>query len=47
MIEGEKGIFDVAVGGDIVFSKHAEGRFPETQEILNKLGGYSSQIPER
>jgi selT/selW/selH-like putative selenoprotein len=37
LIEGEKGIFDVAVDGELVFSKHAAGRFPEEKEIVDKL----------
>ena len=38
LIEGEKGIFDVVADGVLIFSKHAEGRFPEEQEILDSLG---------
>ena len=34
---GGKGQFDVFVDDVIVFSKHAEGRFPENAEILAKL----------
>ncbi len=34
---GGKGQFDVFVDDLIVFSKHAEGRFPEDGEILAKL----------
>ena len=29
--------FDVLVDGELVFSKHAVGRFPEDGEILTKL----------
>jgi hypothetical protein len=31
------GIFDVIVDGRILFSKHVEGRFPQEQEVLDKL----------
>jgi selT/selW/selH-like putative selenoprotein len=31
-------VFDVIVNGTLVFSKHKEGRFPETEEILGSLG---------
>lgn len=30
-------MFDVAVDGNVLFSKHQEGRFPEHAEILRKL----------
>jgi selT/selW/selH-like putative selenoprotein len=34
---GGHGQFDVLVDGELVFSKHAVGRFPEDAEILAKL----------
>ena len=34
---GDRGIFDVHADGELVFSKHAEGRFPSENEILQKL----------
>ncbi|MDE3262311.1 MAG: Rdx family protein [Acidobacteriota bacterium] len=37
LIEGGKGIFDVAVDGDLVYSKYDTGRFPENDEILDKI----------
>jgi selenoprotein W-related protein len=37
MIPGKGGIFDVKLGGRMVFSKHAAGRFPENEEILALL----------
>jgi len=36
-IPGGKGQFDVVVDEEIVFSKHAVGRFPEEDEILDRL----------
>jgi selT/selW/selH-like putative selenoprotein len=36
-IPGEKGQFDVLRDGNLVFSKQAEGRFPEHDEILAAL----------
>jgi len=36
-IEGAKSQFDVLRDGEIVFSKQAEGRFPEPDEILAKV----------
>lgn len=35
--KGEAGVFDVVVDGELVFSKHTEGRFPENDEILEAL----------
>ena len=34
---GGKGQFDVVSDGKLVFSKHAEGRFPGETEVLNVL----------
>jgi len=39
MIEGSKGIFDVRLDGDLIYSKYDTGRFPEHDEILNQLTG--------
>jgi hypothetical protein len=33
LIAGDKGIFDVRVDGDLVFSKYGLGRFPKHGEI--------------
>ena len=35
--KGDDGIFDVVVDGRMIFSKHEAGRFPEDDEILEKL----------
>lgn len=37
LVRGSGGIFDVAVDGDIVFSKHQEGDFPEHELVLQRL----------
>jgi len=37
LIRGDGGIFDVTVDGDLLFSKHKEGRFPNSAEILEAL----------
>lgn len=37
LIRGDGGIFDVSVDGELVFSKHTAGRYPETSEILAAL----------
>ncbi len=36
-LEGEKSQYDVIADGELVFSKQAEGRFPEEDEILARL----------
>jgi selenoprotein W-related protein len=35
--EGTGGIFEVALDGRVVFSNLEEGRFPENQEIFEKI----------
>jgi predicted Rdx family selenoprotein len=37
IIEGAKSQYDVVADGELVFSKQAEGRFPEEHEILAAL----------
>jgi len=37
LIEGDRGIFDVAVDGEVIFSKHRSGRFPAHSEIVELL----------
>ena len=37
MIEDKGGIFDVRFGDQLVFSKHEQDRFPEHQEVLDRL----------
>jgi selenoprotein W-related protein len=37
LIEGSGGIFDVAVDGQLVYSKHTTGRFPEAGEVTRLL----------
>ena len=38
LVKGDKGIFDVYVDGKLVFSRHQEGRFPEAQDIFDRVG---------
>jgi len=37
LIPGSGGCFEVSLDGDLVFSKLAEGRFPEPDEITAQL----------
>jgi hypothetical protein len=38
LVKGSNGIFDVYDGEKLLFSKYAEHRFPEVDEILDELG---------
>jgi selenoprotein W-related protein len=37
LVRGGGGVFDVEVDGELLFSKKAEGRFPENDEIIERL----------
>ena len=37
LIKGDSGVFDVVVDEKVIFSKHEAGRFPEHDEVLDKL----------
>ena len=37
LVPADGGRFEVTVDGELIFSKIAEGRFPESEEILSKL----------
>jgi selenoprotein W-related protein len=37
LVRGADGIFDVVADGELVFSKHDEGRFPENEEVVAAL----------
>ncbi|HET7220505.1 MAG TPA: Rdx family protein [Vicinamibacterales bacterium] len=37
LVRGERGVFDVLVGDKLIFSKHAEGRFPKDDEIVKAI----------
>jgi predicted Rdx family selenoprotein len=36
-VSGKKSQFDVVAGGNLIFSKQKEGRFPEHDEIIRAL----------
>ena len=38
LVMGNKGVFDVHVNGDLVFSKHETGRYPNDGELLAQVG---------
>lgn len=37
LVPGENGVFDISVGGELVFSKHKTGRFPDLREIEEEV----------
>ncbi|HEX9654229.1 MAG TPA: Rdx family protein, partial [bacterium] len=37
LIEGSGGVFEITRDGALIFSKKKVGRFPEHQEIIEKL----------
>lgn len=39
LIRGDGGIFDVVRDGEMIFSKHEAGRFPEEDEVIERLRG--------
>ncbi len=48
LIEGTGGIFDVKLGGNLVYSKHQTGSFPDEDELIASLRekiGWQSQSP--
>jgi selenoprotein W-related protein len=45
-ITGSKGVFDVVVDGDTLYSKHATGRHVEPGEVLSLFrDGYAADVP--
>lgn len=39
LLPGDRGAFEIRVDGRLVFSKLAEGRFPEEAEVLAHVPG--------
>jgi predicted Rdx family selenoprotein len=37
LVTGSKGVFDVRVDGDLIYSKHAEGRHANPGEVLERF----------
>ena len=40
LLPGSGGMFEVVVNGDLVFSKKAEGRYPEITELKEAINRY-------
>ncbi len=39
LVRGSGGEFEITIDGNLVFSKRAEGRFPEAEEVLARIPG--------
>ncbi len=37
LVPGEKGIYDVTVGDDLIYSKHQTGRHAEWEEVAEEI----------
>lgn len=37
LIKGGGGIFDVKLDGQLIFSKHEQGRFPDNEEVIELI----------
>jgi selenoprotein W-related protein len=37
LVMGDKGVFDVEVDGELIYSKHAEGRHAKPGEVLQRF----------
>jgi len=37
LVAGKGGVFDVEVDGELIFSKHQTGSFPDEEELLVQL----------
>lgn len=44
LVRGGGGVFDVSVDGEVLFSKHKQGRFPEPGEILSILRARGEKV---
>ncbi len=44
LIKGRNGVFDVELDGELVFSKHEVGRFPEPGEVARAI---AARLPDR
>jgi selT/selW/selH-like putative selenoprotein len=37
LVRGDRGVFDVAVEGNVIFSKHSAGRFPDEAALVETI----------
>ncbi len=40
LVTGSKGVFDVVVDGELIYSKHAEGRHAAAGEVLERFRAF-------
>jgi predicted Rdx family selenoprotein len=40
LVTGSKGVFDVVVDGELIYSKHAEGRHATPGEVLERFRAF-------
>jgi selT/selW/selH-like putative selenoprotein len=45
LIQGDRGIFEVRAGEDLIFSKRAAGRFPTNAEVIAILRARGPERP--
>ncbi len=38
LIPSSGGVFEVSLGGELIFSKKEQGRFPQDDEIMSRIG---------
>jgi selenoprotein W-related protein len=47
LVMGSKGVFDVVVDGELLYSKHAEGRHAKPGEVLDRFRAWiGPDVPE-
>lgn len=47
LVPGHGGIFEVAIDGEVVFSRQALGRYPEPQEVREAIRDRLDNPPQR
>jgi len=43
LIASSGGVFEVTVDGELIFSKRAQGRFPEDREVMEPLARHEER----
>lgn len=46
LVPGSRGVFDVRLAGQLLFSKHEQGRKPSVKEIVEAIGGATGTLPQ-
>lgn len=45
LVTGDHGVYDVGVDGDVIFSLDREQRFPESRDLIEKIGARLPPTP--